>query len=249
MIGKYTVDCNTGTKIYNGSSEMTKSNRSGMAAKDSSYPPFYERGHIQAASLGGTNGKENIAPMAKDLNHHSYLSVENGEKSALKKGYTVQSEKIAYASVQPGHMPDSFLVNDKVTYANGQTQEIHHSFANMMNAEQENLNATLSNYSEALNVPNPSDTLRENMSMDEYANLMEKTDDELPNLKDEYDEQIFITSANTEDANCMWMNTESDLESAVAVDASDIWEDAVSDEISVEGGDLGMDADLSVEKE
>ena len=140
-------------------------------------------------------------------------------------------------------------IRDRVTYANGQTQEIHHSFANMMNAEQENLNATLSNYSEALNVPNPSDTLRENMSMDEYANLMEKTDDELPNLKDEYDEQIFITSANTEDANCMWMNTESDLESAVAVDASDIWEDAVSDEISVEGGDLGMDADLSVEKE
>lgn len=196
------VDSNTGTKIYNGSSEITKGNHDHMPKRDASYLPTDERGHIQASSLSGDNSKENIAPQAKDLNHGAYLSVEKGEKDALKNGNTIESEKMAVSSgAQPGNRPDAFLVNDVVTTADGHTQEIHHSFANMMNDEQENLNKELDKHSDMLNAPNPEDTLRERMSVEEYADMMEKTDAELPGIRDEYQVDEYTSSRDDFEVN------------------------------------------------
>lgn len=149
-----------------------------MAAKYSSYLSTDETGHSQASFLSGDNSETNIAPQAKDLNHGSYLSVENGEKAALIKGNTIESQKISYSSVQPGNRPDAF----------------------MMNAEQENLNEELSN-SDMLNSPNPRDTLRAHMSTEEYADLMEKIDTGGLNIQDTYQVDVYTTLFGIMDAN------------------------------------------------
>ncbi|MCD7749516.1 MAG: DNA/RNA non-specific endonuclease [Oscillospiraceae bacterium] len=193
--GSYSVDPRTGSKTFTGSSEITKGNHSGMPKRDSSYEKTDERGHIQMSALGGTNGRENIAPQSKDLNHGAYLSMERGERAALKDGATIQSEKTAYVSNQPGQRPDAFMVNDTVTYPDGQTQNIHLSFSNLTNEEQESMNqASLEQASDLFDSqPNPGDGLRDSMSPEEYSALMEETDAELPTVSQEYDEAVSLS--------------------------------------------------------
>lgn len=242
-----------GIKVYNGPNEITKGNHNGMPMRDDSYLGTDERGHIQASSLGGDNSKENIAPQAKDLNHGAYLSVENGEREALTKGNTVVSEKIAYSSVQPGNRPDAYMVNDTVTNANGKSQEVHHSFANMMNSEQESLNAELGQHSDLLDDPNPGDSLRENMSVQEYSDIMEKTDMELPNIQDEYGTHVSITPSETTEANNMWADAGYEADMGVSTSGNEMWDMAASDEAVTDasdvGADMGTDADCSADME
>ena len=119
---------------YHGPSQITDGNHNGMPRRDSSYLKTDERGHIQASSLGGNNTKDNVVAQSKDLNHGGYYRMELGEKAALKNGNTIQSEKIAFASNQPGNRADAFMVNDTVTNAAGQSQNVHLSFSNLMNA-------------------------------------------------------------------------------------------------------------------
>lgn len=221
--GYNTVDRLTGTKAYNGPSEITKGNHNNMPSRDASYLSTDERGHIQASSLSGTNNKDNITPQAKDLNHGAYLSIENGEKDALRQGYSVQTEKIAYASNQIGGRSDAFIVNDSVNKGNGQVQEIHHSFTNMMNSQQEGLNQELNNQSDLLDVSNPSDGLRENMSSEQYADLMEKTDSELFNLRDEYQMDAYVTVTPSAYANGIWAEEGAQIEATTSVDATSDW--------------------------
>lgn len=247
--GYNTVDLDTGTKDYVGPSELTKGNHDGMPPRDSSYLSTDERGHIQASSLSGDNSKLNIAPQAKDLNHGAYLSVENGERDALMNGNTITSKKVAYASNQPGQRPDAYMVNDIVTMANGQQQEIHRSFANLQNSEQEALNAELDEHSDMLNVSNPEDTLRDSMSNEEYTDLVEKTDVELLDLRDEYQMDEYTSLSNSIDANDMWMESAENIGVEESVNAGDEWDMAVSEEANMDASDMSVGADLSADME
>lgn len=235
-----TVDSSTGTKKYNGPSIITHGNHNNMPSRDSSYLSTDERGHIQASSLSGDNSEVNITPQARDLNHGSYLSVENGEKDALRQGYSIQTEKIAFVSNQVGGRSDAFIVNDSVNVGNGQVQEIHHSFANMMNSQQECLNQELNDHSDLLDVSNPSDGLREIMSSEQYADLMERTDPELLDLRDEYKIEEFISSSPPADANGIWVETGTQIEAESSVDATSDWNLASSDMID----DVSSSAEL-----
>lgn len=190
--GHNSVNPETGSITYIGPSEITKGNHNNMPARTDAYLPTDERGHIQGSSLGGSNRSDNIVPQAHDVNQGSYKSMEDAERSALRDGCTIQSEKTAFASNQPGNRPDAFMVNDTVTYTDGQTQSIHLSFSNLTNAEQESMNAESSVKAGDMfdAQPNPGDTLRESMSAAEYSELMEETDAVLPNIGDAYQEHI-----------------------------------------------------------
>lgn len=246
-LGYNTVDLHTGTKEYTGLSKVVKADHTGMPVKDSSYLATDERGHIQASFLSGDNSKFNIAPQAKDLNHGSYLSIENGEKDALIKGNTIETEKIAFSSNQPGQRPDAFLVNDTIIMENGKQQEIHHSFANMQNIEQEGLNAELYEHSDMLDVLNPEDTLRDSMLLEEYANLMEKTDDELMNLQDEYQVDEYIYMTNYQELDNMWEIAGEKFE-VESINASNEWDMAASNEVGIDE-EVNADVELSVDME
>lgn len=184
------VDPETGNVTYRGTSELTKGNHNNMPSRTDAYLSTDERGHIQASSLGGSNKSDNVVAQSADLNHGGYYQMEEGERAALKNGATIESEKIAYVNGQPGDRPSAFMVNDTITYADGQTQTVNLSFANMTNAEQEALNAESIAYASELmdETPNPGDSLRASMSSAEYAQLMEETDAALPGVADMYDQ-------------------------------------------------------------
>ena len=195
MAGKYIVEPKTGSITYLGTSEKVKGNHENMPSRTNAYLKTDERGHIQASSLSGCNKSYNIVPQAADLNHGSYYSMEQGERMVLNHGGTVETEKVAYASNQPGNRPDAFLVNDVVTYDDGQRQEIHFSFSNLTNAEQDGMNAELEEQDvDIFNfVSNPDDALRDSMTAEEYTGLMEKTDAELLNITDMYEKHAEIS--------------------------------------------------------
>lgn len=178
---KYTMDAK-GNIDFHGSLERTKGNHAHMPSRTAAYQPGDERGHINASSLGGTNARINIAPQHRDLNHGSYYAMEQGERTALASGATIQSNKTAFVESSPGSRPTAFLVNDTITYRDGHTEKVNLSFTNVSNAEQEQWNSALGEIS----APNPGDTLRETMSKEEYASLMEQTDASLPTIAGEY---------------------------------------------------------------
>ena len=91
------------------------------------------------------------------------------------------------------------MVNDTVTYADGRTQDIHLSFANIDYAAQEEMNRSLDSYSDMLDEPNPGDGLRASLSVPEYAELMEETDRALPDIGQLFDEQISVSVAEDTD--------------------------------------------------
>ena len=182
-----TVNPETGTTTNTSILEIVEGNHDHMPSRTDAYEPTDERGHNNASSLGGSNAKDNVFAQSKDLNHGSYLQMENGEKDVLRAHGSVHSEKTAFISSQPGGRPDAFMVNDHVTYANGNVQNVYFSFANLTNAEQENLNAALQEHSDMLNAPNPGDILREQMSPEEYSRTMEVTEAFLPGVRDNYD--------------------------------------------------------------
>lgn len=233
-----TVDPETGTKAFDGPSELTKGNHNNMPARDGSYLPTDERGHIQASSLGGSNKADNIAPQAKDLNHGSWYNMEAAERDALSphNGCTIESEKTAFASNQPGNRPDAFTVNDSVTFPDGQTQTVTLSFANMQNSEQAAINEKINTQASDMldEFPNPGDGLRDSMSPEEYAELMEETDAALPNIADYYAEWDYQgapnSTAETGEPTADW-----DGGISAAPDAADVG--------AVSADDPGADAD------
>ena len=193
MAGNNSIDAK-GSITYVGTSEITKGNHNNMPSRTEAYRETDERGHIQASSLSGSNKSNNVVPQSADLNHGAYYSMEQGERTALNNGATIQSEKTAYVSNQPGGRPDAFIVNDTVSYMDGQTQNIHLSFSNLTNVEQNGMNAESSVQASDMYdaLPNPGDGLRESMPSDEYAQLMEETDSLLPNISDVYTAHIEI---------------------------------------------------------
>ncbi len=185
--GNYTVvDPNTGTVTSNGNLEITKGNHKGMPSRTSAYLPGDERGHIQASSLGGSNDPSNIAPQHHDVNRYGWRGMERGETDALKNGASIDSTKIAYVDGKSGDRPSAFMVNDKITYPDGHTENVHLSFSNESyadQAEEERIVASLGD--EIYDAPNP-DAARESMSPEEYKALMEEADQVDFDIRDEY---------------------------------------------------------------
>lgn len=181
-----TVDPQTGNVTYHGPLEIMKGSHSNMPSRTEAYLPGDERGHVGASSLGGTNSRSNVVAQDKNVNHGGYLSVERGERSALKNGADIISEKTAVVDSQPGDRPTTFMVNDTVTYADHHTESIHHSFTNESYAAQSEWNDISAALPGTFEGANPGDSLRDSMGTAEYASLMEETDAALPNLADEY---------------------------------------------------------------
>lgn len=197
---EYTVDPSNGTVESHGYLELTKGDHSDMPKRTDAYPDLYERGHLNASSLGGANSEVNIQPQAKDLNHGAYYSMENGEREALKNGASIESQKTAYTTGGVGTAPDCYMVNDTVTYADGKSQTIHLSFANLNNAEQESFAQTLDQHTDLLDAePNPGDVGREMYSPAEYAELMEECEANMGNIQDEYSEDFSYSSFSEDD--------------------------------------------------
>ena len=135
-----------------------------------------------------TNDASNVAPMASDLNRAggAYYAMEQGERAALQNGAAIESTKTAVVDGQPGDKPQVFMVNDTITYADGHTETIHHSFTNASNAEQQAWNDACAALPDDVESPNPGDGLRDSMTSAEYNELMETTDSALPNVAEEY---------------------------------------------------------------
>ena len=185
--GNYTVvDSNTGTVTSHSNLEITKGNHKGMSSRTSAYLPGDERGHIQASSLGGSNDPSNIVPQHHDVNRYGWRDMERGETDALKNGASIDSTKIAYVDGKSGDRPSAFMVNDKITYPDGHTENVHLSFSNESYADQakeERIVASLGD--EIYDAPNP-DAARESMSPEEYKALMEEADQVDFDIRDEY---------------------------------------------------------------
>lgn len=250
-----TFDPENGTKAYNGPSELTEGNHNNMPARDGSYLPTDERGHIQASSLGGSNKPDNITPQAKDLNHGSWYNMEAAERDALQSGCTIESEKTAFSSNQPGGRADAFTVNDSITFPDGQTQTVNMSFANMQNSEQASINEEVNTQASDMldEFPNPGDSLRDSMSPEEYGELMEETDAALPNIADYYAEWDYQgapgSTAETDEPTADWdggVSAASDAGDVGAVSADDPGADA--DGADPTGGDDGAGASADDEE-
>lgn len=225
-MGSSKIDEKTGTITYDDFSRITKGSHANMPHRTDAYLETDERGHIQASSLGGSNKACNVVPQSADLNHGAYYSMENGERTELKNGSTIRSEKIAFVSNQP--RPDNFIVNDTITYPSGCTQKINLSFANMTNAQQESVNSeSIVHTSDMIDgYSNPGDGLRSSMPSDEYADLMQHTDVSLPNISDNYQEHISISAQSQNES---------------------VWDFEVSDNVECYAGENNADWDYDCE--
>lgn len=223
------IDYDTGNVIWDGPLTAEKGNHECMPERTEAYLSGDERGHVNASSLGGNNTIANVVPQNYDLNHGAYYSMEQGERMVLKSEGAIHSTKIAIAN---GHnRPEVFMVTDEVTYADGHTEMIHHSFANASNVEQQLWNEQTAMMPETFEAPNPEAGLRCSMNPTEYMELMERTDMELPNIAEEYNPTV---SANfTEIDNC-------DMAYDATVVTSDVDMDVAVD------CDCGVDCDSDV---
>lgn len=179
------VNLNTGDVTYNGPLSLEKGDHSHMPSRTDAYLPGYERGHVNASSLGGVNSRANVVAQHSDVNHGAYLSVERGERTALQNGATIESEKTAVVNSHPGDRPSTFTVNDSVTYPDGHTESIHHSFTNESYADQAAWNDMSASLPGTFDAPNPGG-LRGSVDSESYASLMESTDAEMPGLAEDY---------------------------------------------------------------
>lgn len=220
--GYSSVNPNTGDVTYNGTLSLEKGDHSHMPSRTNAYLPGDERGHINGSSLGGGNSPSNVVAQHSDLNHGAYYSMEQGERNALRNGASIESEKTAVVNGQIGDRPSTFVVNDSVTYADGHTELIHHSFTNESNADQSAWNEAAAALPGTYDAPNPGDELRSIYDMESYASLMDETDAMLPSIEDEYAPTTcsdLITCDNSPDADydAIVANT-SDEDSGVSSD-------------------------------
>ncbi len=153
-------------------------------------PPGMEagdhRGHIIAASHNGVNAQYNMTAQVGDLNQGAYRTVERTETDLARQGCDVHTEKTAYVST-PSGKPDAYMVNDTITAPDGTTQHVNLSFSNLSQAEQTEMNDYIDNNVDMTEgIANP-DPLRESMTTEEYSQLMEETDAQLPTIEEEYD--------------------------------------------------------------
>ena len=194
------VNPDTGDVTYIGPLSLEKGDHSHMPSRTDAYLPGDERGHVNASSLGGVNSRANVVAQHSDVNHGAYLSVEKGERTALQNGATIESEKTAVVNSHPGDRPTTFTVNDSVTYPDGHTESIHHSFTNESYANQAAWNDMSASLPGTFDAPNPGDGLRDSTDSESYASLMESTDAEMPGLAEDYSLADFSGVPDSTDA-------------------------------------------------
>lgn len=228
-----TVDPKTGSVSYSGPLEITKGDHSNMPARTDAYLPGYERGHVTASQFGGTNSSENIVPQHSDLNHGAYYSMEQGERVGLQSGASIHSDKTAVVNGQMGDRPEAFMVSDVVTYNDGHTESIHHSFTNEPYADQAAWNVQSASLPGTFDESNPGDGLRDSMNAESYAELMESTDAELPGIAEDYAPADFSGMPIADSA--------ADFSAASDVGNADT--DASADSNADAGADVGSDPD------
>ena len=189
------VDPENGNVTFDGPLSIEKGDHNKMPHRTSAYLNGDEKGHVNASSTGGINAKTNVVPQNYDVNHKGFAGVESGERTALKNGATIMSEKTAIVDSRPGDRPNTFLINDTVTYADGHVEQIHHSFSNEAYTEvhasgphenQTEWNAMTAALPDTFAGENPGDELRSSMDTEAYADLMEATDAEVPGLSEDY---------------------------------------------------------------
>lgn len=180
------INPDNGNVSWNGELSIQKGDHSNMPYRTDAYLPGDERGHINASSLGGTNSKDNVVAQNAELNHGAYYSMEQGERTALQNGASIDSSKTAIVDSKPGNRPDVFFVSDNVTYADGHSELITHSFTNESIATQEAWNDCSAVLPDTFDVQNSADALDVPMSSAEYAELMEETEAALPGIAEDY---------------------------------------------------------------
>ena len=180
------INSDNGNVSWNGELSIQKGDHSNMPYRTDAYLPGDERGHINASSLGGTNSTDNVVAQNAELNHGAYYSMEQGERTALQNGASIDSSKTAIVDSEPGNRPDVFLVSDNVTYADGHSELISHSFTNESIATQEAWNDCSAVLPDTFDVQNSADALDVPMSSAEYAELMEETEAALPGIAEDY---------------------------------------------------------------
>ncbi len=250
------VNQENGNVTYDGPLEVMKGDHSHMPSRNESYLPGDERGHVNASSLGGINARSNVVAQHHDLNHGGYRSVEMGETKALNDGASIHSEKTAIVDGKVGDRPTTFTVNDSVTYRDGHVETVHHSFTNESYATQQAWNEQSAALPGTFDAPNPGDSLRASMTTEEYADLMERTDAELPNLTDDYapadfsgvpasSHSISMDSGEAALGNSEIGGTSISSDGGLSADFGDGGSsvDAAGDGISADTGDSGVSAD------
>ena len=78
------INSENGNVTWNGPLSVEKGNHSHMPKVDR--PPGFEKGHVNASSLGGGNTSSNVVAQHANVNHGAYYDMERGERSALKNG-------------------------------------------------------------------------------------------------------------------------------------------------------------------
>lgn len=193
----YTIYDN-GTVTAEGNLQDAKASRNGMQHLDvggSAKEPGDQKGHLIAARANGAAVKENLFAQNGNLNQGTYKKMENAEMHQIRDNSArIYTEKTAFVSnkAESGMRPDAYMVHDTITYADGQVQHVNLSFANMSSPEQMQLNEISSPFS-LESADNPGDVLRAEMTEAEYAALMEQTDECMPNINDEFMEQVEVS--------------------------------------------------------
>lgn len=180
-----TIDPETGDYRWDGPLSLEKGNHDHMPARDDAYLPGDERGHLNGSAEGGSNEKANITPQSYDVNHHGFAALEQGERDAMKSGATIDSEKVGFTNGNPFGRADTYMVNDSITYPDGHVENVNLSFTNLSYSEQQEMNDLSASLPGTFDAPNPG-SRPAGMSPQEYAALMEATDEELPGIHDEY---------------------------------------------------------------
>lgn len=183
-----TTDEVTGTTVVRGELQNKKASRDGMPRNvgGSLKEAGDHRGHTVAARFNGPPIESNISSQHRDLNLGSYKRMENAEASLQKDGARIQTERIAYSSKKAADgsvRPEAYMVNDTITYKNGETRTVHLSFANLSNKEQDEMQRIV----DEMYPPEwQHDELRGQLTQQEYNDLMREADEYVLDIKDEF---------------------------------------------------------------
>ena len=106
------IDPETGNRIWAGPLEITPGDHHHMPQRDASYPSSeYERGHNNASSLGGGNGRDNISAQHRDVNRGAMRAVERGETAALRSGAEISNSLYYQLSISTISLIPLYEVN------------------------------------------------------------------------------------------------------------------------------------------
>lgn len=194
-MAKTTVEANgyvfvtdeSGTVTTTGALQDKTASRKGMPKKagGSLREAGDHNGHGVAARFNGPPIGANISAQNGKLNQGAFKRMENAEAAVLKDGGKITTERIAYSSRRAADgsvRPDAYMINDRVK-KDGELQNVHFSFTNISPEKQAEMNAIV----QAQDIPElQSDALREQMPPQQYAELMQKTDKSLPDVRGEY---------------------------------------------------------------